>query len=74
MPRLARPAASGGYEIVRLLPVENRSDSPRYRIRSLAEKHERVAVESELTPSKTLEHAGSARERAELALFKPGKR
>jgi hypothetical protein len=34
------------FEIVRLLPAER--DNPQYRIRSLRDGHERVAVESDL--------------------------
>ena len=39
-------APRGTYEIVRLIPSEG--GEPRYRIRSLQETHERVALEHEL--------------------------
>jgi hypothetical protein len=47
-----RPSAAGAYEIRHLVPAPDGSpDNPRYRIKSIAEKHERVASESELTLS-----------------------
>jgi hypothetical protein len=52
MPRVLRAAAAGKYEVVRLMPILDADpDNPRYRIKSLSEKHERVASESELTLS-----------------------
>jgi hypothetical protein len=48
-PRVLRSAVEGDYEVVRLLPVL--PDGPQYRIKSAKEKHERVAHESELSPS-----------------------
>jgi len=48
-----RPAAPGAYEVRHLLPaLDGSPENPRYRIKSIAEKHERVAFESELTPSR----------------------
>ena len=48
-----RSAVLGPYEIRHLIPASDRdSDDPCYRIKSIAEKHERVAPESELTLSK----------------------
>jgi hypothetical protein len=45
-----RPAASGGYEILRQMPeLDSGPGNPRYRIKSVDEKHERVANERELT-------------------------
>jgi hypothetical protein len=45
-----RPAAPGPYEICRRVPASDHNpDEPRYRIKSIAEKHERLAPESELT-------------------------
>ena len=43
-------AAAGPYEICRLMP-EGDTDgaNPRYRIKSVTERHERVASESDLT-------------------------
>ena len=47
-----RPSAAGAYEIRQLVPAPDGSpENPRYRIKSIAEKHERVAFESELTLS-----------------------
>ena len=47
-----RPSAAGAYEILHLVPApDGHPDNPRYRIKSIAEKHERVASESELTLS-----------------------
>jgi len=48
-----RPAAAGAYEIRHLVPAPDGSpENPRYRIKNSAEKHERVASESELTLSR----------------------
>jgi hypothetical protein len=43
---VARPAASGTYEVVKLLPTDD--DDCQYRIRNSAEAFERVAKESQL--------------------------
>lgn len=43
---VARPAASGTYEIIRLLPTDG--DDCQYRIKSSTEAFERVAKESQL--------------------------
>jgi hypothetical protein len=43
---VARPAASGTYEVIRLLPSEG--DDYQYRIKSSGEAFERVAKESQL--------------------------
>ena len=51
IPRLIRQAASGTYEITRLMP-ENEVE-PHYRIKSHSERHERVVPESELETSLT---------------------
>jgi hypothetical protein len=49
IPRMLRAAAAGKYEVVGLMPIlDNDPDNPRYRIKSLSEKHERVVSESEL--------------------------
>jgi hypothetical protein len=49
---MLRASAPGPYEIRRLVPASDRDpDDPCYRIKSVAEKHERVAPESELTLS-----------------------
>ena len=47
-----RPSAAGAYEIRHLVPApDGHPENPRYRIKNIAEKHERVASESELTLS-----------------------
>ncbi len=43
---VARPAASGTYEVIRLLPTDG--DDFQYRIKSSTEAFERVAKESQL--------------------------
>jgi hypothetical protein len=43
---VARPAASGTYEVVKLLPTDG--DDCQYRIKSSTEAFERVAKESQL--------------------------
>jgi hypothetical protein len=43
---VARPAASGVYEIIRLLPTDG--DDCQYRIKNATEAFERVARESQL--------------------------
>lgn len=49
-PSSMRAAALGEYEIKQTMPVPDVSSaSPRYRIKSIAENHERVVAESELT-------------------------
>jgi hypothetical protein len=46
---VVRPAASGTYHVVRLLPTEG--DDCQYRIKSSTEAFERVAKESQLAVS-----------------------
>jgi hypothetical protein len=47
--RFLRSSAPGPYEIRHLIPASDRvPGDPCYRIKSIAEKHERVAPESEL--------------------------
>ncbi|HUI12049.1 MAG TPA: hypothetical protein VL048_01115 [Xanthobacteraceae bacterium] len=49
-PGSLRSAVLGPYEIRHLIPASDRDPGdPCYRIKSVAEKHERVAPESELT-------------------------
>jgi hypothetical protein len=43
---VSRPAASGTYEVIRLLPTDG--DDCQYRIKSTTEAFERVAKESQL--------------------------
>lgn len=48
-PNSLRAAAIGQYEIRQAMPTSDNSlDSPRYRIKSVAENHERIVAESEL--------------------------
>jgi hypothetical protein len=52
MPTVLRSTAIGPYQIRHLVPAPDRDPTdPRYRIKSVAEKHERIAPESELTLS-----------------------
>lgn len=51
-PSVLRSLAMGPYEIRHLIPSSDRDPGdPCYRIKSTAEKHERVATESQLTLS-----------------------
>ena len=51
--RVLQPAAPGEYEVRQLMPAGDRDDplDPSYRIKSIDEKHERVAAESDLIPA-----------------------
>jgi hypothetical protein len=54
-PRVLRSPAPGPYEIRHLIPASDRDPSdPCYRIKNIAENHERVAPESELTLSEAV--------------------
>jgi hypothetical protein len=49
-PRFLLASAPGPYEIRHLVPLSDRDpDDPHHRIKSTAEKYERVAAESDLT-------------------------
>jgi hypothetical protein len=51
-PSVLRSSAIGPYEIRHLIPSSDRDpNDPIYRIKSIVEKYERVAPESELTIS-----------------------
>jgi hypothetical protein len=51
-PRVLRAAAAGRYEVRQLMPsLDHDPGDPVYRIKSVEEKHERVALESDLTLS-----------------------
>lgn len=51
-PSVLRSLVTGPFEIRHLIPSSDRDpNNPIYRIKSTAEKHERVAPESELTIS-----------------------
>ena len=59
-PGVLRYAATGEYEIRCLVPApDSDPKDPRYRIKNIAEKHERVACESELTLSRRADPAFS---------------
>jgi hypothetical protein len=60
--RMLQTAPAGQYEVRQLLPASDRdADDPRYRIKSVEEKYERVAAESDLTlTSATLAQAAVA--------------
>ncbi|MGO9360364.1 MAG: hypothetical protein ACLP1D_22285 [Xanthobacteraceae bacterium] len=48
-PNRLQKAAAGDYEIRHLMPESDvKTDSPRYRVKSTEEKHERVVRESDL--------------------------
>lgn len=50
--RMLQTAPTGQYEVRQLMPASDRdADDPRYRIKSMEEKYERVASESDLTPA-----------------------
>jgi hypothetical protein len=40
---------AGNYEICRIMPSSDYQQEPRYRIKSAAERHERVVTQSQLT-------------------------
>jgi hypothetical protein len=42
-------AVAGNYEICRIMPASDYQQEPRYRIKSAAERHERVVTQSLLT-------------------------
>ena len=48
-PSSTRKAVSGDYEVCHLMPPSDYQSEPRYRVRNLAERHERVVAESDLT-------------------------
>ena len=51
-PHVLRSTAQGPYEIRHLIPASDRDPGdPCYRIKSTGEKYERVAPESDLSPS-----------------------
>lgn len=42
-------AIAGSYEVCRIMPSSDYQQEPRYRIKSTAERHERVVTQSHLT-------------------------
>ncbi|MGO8954470.1 MAG: hypothetical protein ACLPWS_17220 [Rhodomicrobium sp.] len=42
-------AVAGNYEVCRIMPSSDYQQEPRYRIKSAAERHERVVSQSLLT-------------------------
>jgi hypothetical protein len=63
LPRtILRQAAAGEYEILRLMPtVDGDPQNPCYRIKSIAENHERVVRESEISLAQQFDAAASWR-------------
>jgi hypothetical protein len=56
-PRGVLNAAASPYRICQLMPEgDNDRATPRYRIKSMAERHERVVPESDLTQYEDPEH------------------
>ena len=47
-PSRGRDAIAGNYLVCHLMPASDYQDEPRYRIKNVAEQHERVVTESEL--------------------------
>jgi hypothetical protein len=47
-PSNMRGAVAGDYEVRRLMPPSDYHSEPRYRVKNLAERHERVVTESDL--------------------------
>ena len=62
---VARPAASGTYEVIRLLPTDG--DDCQYRIKSSTEAFERVAKESQLIHLKEFASVMAGLSRSRLA-------
>ena len=57
VPMRLQAAAVGKYEIRQLMPASDiDSESPRYRVKSVAEKHERVVPESETLADNAARH------------------
>lgn len=50
-PSLRHGAVAGDYVVRSLMPPSDTESAPRYRIKSVVERHERVASESDLTLS-----------------------
>ena len=48
-PSNTRSAVAGDYEVRHLMPPSDYQSEPRYRVRNLAERHERIVAESDLT-------------------------
>jgi hypothetical protein len=54
-PSLLRSIVAGPYEIRKLIPAPDRDPGdPRYCVKSVDEKHERVVPESEIMPAKAV--------------------
>jgi hypothetical protein len=49
--RMGNWAPAGSFSVVRLLPSNERENQ--YRLKSAKDGHERVAAESEITPTRT---------------------
>ena len=51
-PSNANNAVVGSYEIRQLMPESDYQKEPRYRIRNMTERHERIVAESDLMERK----------------------
>ncbi len=49
-PSRGHDAIAGNYLVCHLMPASDYQDEPRYRIKNVAERHERVVTESDLKP------------------------
>ncbi len=47
-PSNAHTAVAGNYEVRHLMPASDHQIEPRYRIKNVAERHERIVTESDL--------------------------
>ncbi len=50
VPSNANNGVAGSYEIRQLMPVSDYQTEPRYRVRNVTERHERIVAESDLKP------------------------
>jgi hypothetical protein len=65
-PLKLRQAAAGEYEIRRLMPIpDDDAGNPCYRVKSIAENHERVVRENEILLSRRLHSVLSATARGQ---------
>ena len=56
-PSNSRNAVAGNYEVRHIMPTSDYQSEPRYRIKNLEERHERVVTESDLMlPHETANH------------------
>ncbi|MFZ1107349.1 MAG: hypothetical protein WAN43_03230 [Rhodomicrobium sp.] len=48
VPSNAHNGVEGDYEVCRIMPVSDYQKEPRYRIKNMTERHERIVAESDL--------------------------